>query len=306
MVKIIKKLSIVGLMVSFTYIFSMSDQERLKELENKIDDLRYRVIPHIKKQLLTWVPESKSIYTPKYLQLHIDKLRDLVREELILRKKLGITTGGPEDELKILNESIKNARQVVAKTNNPTWKEILNDYLEREKFLRYILGYTSAPTTQMSQAPSQTSRQLSTARYYDKEFFDKATPGKNWNFEIQNKFPGQLQIFIKSDHGELKTSTALRTTQDGKKIRIAGVNVKDGFIITAKEADKVNGQKIIIYIDSNNARETMYLTLAKNEQGNIGVYPQKGTFMGLSGKTDSGLLLDKSKNVQPKEIILQK
>lgn len=143
-------------------------------------------------------------------------------------------------------------------------------------------------------------------KYRDIEFADKARTDIEWNFEIQNKFPGPIKVHIESYDGSLKISKILNNFAPQRKLRIAQVNVKDNFNITITEVGKDKSAESVVFISSNNERRTIYLTLAKDKQGNIDVYPQRGTFMGISGKTDSGLLLDKSKNVQKGEINLTK
>lgn len=137
---------------------------------------------------------------------------------------------------------------------------------------------------------------------YVTETKDKASLGDGWNFEIQNKWPGEIQIDIKSDDGSLKMERTLGTYPDARKLRIAQVNKRDGFTIIIKEASKNDFKSIKKHIIPNDTRLTIYLTVAKDKQGNFDVYPQRGTFMGLSGKTDSGLLLDKKRNIQPGDI----
>ena len=143
---------------------------------------------------------------------------------------------------------------------------------------------------------------VGSAKYHEIEFFDEASTGKGWNFEIQNKWPGQIQIDIKSYDGSLQTSKILGTLPSARKLRIAQVNKRDGFDIAIREADKNNPKSIKKSIDASDTRLTIYLTVAKDKQGNFDVYPQRGTFLGLSGKTDSGLLLDKKRNIQKDDI----
>ena len=48
---------------------------------------------------------------------------------------------------------------------------------------------------------------------------------------------------------------------------------------------------------------TVYVSFGrKGGKGDIKLYPQTGTWLGLKGKTDSGLPLDKKKNVQQQDI----
>jgi len=121
---------------------------------------------------------------------------------------------------------------------------------------------------------------------------DKANPTKKgvWNFEIQNKYSDKITMdgeFDQRDH-------VLTDQKDSRKIRIKDVDVAKGFII----AIKTRYQTIEKSIKANQNRKTIYLTIGTD----LTVYPQTGTFMGISGKTDSGLKLNKNTNVKKEEI----
>jgi len=305
----IKKLSMLILMFSACYIFSSigefgaggfgKDIAAFQESQTKKLEWLKSEVASLYTTVRLMIAEGK-IDTPKYHE-KVEELRNVQQKLMEFQKLLGINTETwLESDLRLIPRDKQYVHDDAKK---------LDKILQKEKIIKYVLGMPSTPppAVKIPQITSTSASNVLTAKSHEMEYGDKVkNPAKNWNFEIQNKFPGKVQIYIKNDHGQLKTSASLGTTTQDKKIRIAQVNVKDGFIITAKEADKIDGQKIIIYIDSNNTRETIYLTIAKDKEGSLKAYLQSGTFMGLSGKTDSGLSLDKSKNVQAKDISLRK
>lgn len=119
---------------------------------------------------------------------------------------------------------------------------------------------------------------------------------KNWNFEIQNKYPASISISIMDNKGKFSTTKTLNDQKGKRKVRIALPLsiISDGFTINIMISNKT----FVKYIKPNQNRETIYLTINKDKNNALEMYPQRGTFLGLSGKTDSGLMLDKSKNVQ--------
>ena len=139
----IKKLSMLILMFSSVYIFSMSDQEKLKGVEDSIDSL-FSAIPEYQRRAQEWTrtPGSKSMFTPKYLEGQLDRLRDLTQEAIQLRRKLGLEPALFEMRLKMLQKSsIPSAREALEMhPGNEIWQRILNGYLEEEKIIKHALN----------------------------------------------------------------------------------------------------------------------------------------------------------------------
>lgn len=130
---------------------------------------------------------------------------------------------------------------------------------------------------------------------YIKEDEDKGI-SQNWNFEIQNKYPAVIRISIMDNKGKFSTTQLLNDQKGKRKVRIAfpASIIQDGFTLNIT----IHNKTFVQYIRPNSTRTTIYLTFNKDGNGGLHIYPQRGTLLELSGKTDSGLILDKRKNVQ--------
>lgn len=141
---------------------------------------------------------------------------------------------------------------------------------------------------------------------YETNTSDKA-PGGNWTFEMYNKSGKKIDVFVyKAPNGSLIVHEELYPSSIGNtKFRIKNLNTKDSFYIVIKIKNLYNKQTYTISkrIKSASQREQIYLTFDDQDA----LRPQTGTWKGFGsqvglGKTESGLWLNKNKNIKKTDI----
>jgi hypothetical protein len=125
-------------------------------------------------------------------------------------------------------------------------------------------------------------------------------------FEFYNKASQPVSIAIIID-GQLTTADIaangkfIKDVDLSKTIRLGIYNKTTKGISTTLLTGAIDPQPNFIY-DLNAPKKTKYVTW--NPAKTPALYPQTGTFMGLSGKTDSGYPL--GSNLQQSQIVLKK
>jgi hypothetical protein len=121
---------------------------------------------------------------------------------------------------------------------------------------------------------------------------DKAS-NKESNFEIFNKTSKIIFVTLESADGNTILNKEPVLVRGKIRTTVGAVNRQ--FILNIWHNNRVITQSPDIKrgILAEKDRKTIFLTVDANGE----VRPQTGTFMGWSGKTDSGLKLDKSKNI---------
>lgn len=137
------------------------------------------------------------------------------------------------------------------------------------------------------------------------EMTSRATPGENWNVEIKNKYGENIIIGIRYSDGKREQINKARLLHGGEVIRVGKVNTyrklevsiwTQGQFGENPENAPTKKPKFTYTIDAGG--NTIFVAL---DQNGI-LYPQRGEFLGFTGKTESGL--SKTSNVQKKDISL--
>lgn len=149
---------------------------------------------------------------------------------------------------------------------------------------------------------------LSYAAIYEtlpQEMAVRATPGKYWNVEILNKYGEDIIIGVRYADGKKEQINKAKLMRDGDVIRFASINTYRKITLSIwtqgqfgenPEAAPTKKPKFTYTIDAGG--NTIFVALDSN--GNL--YPQRGEYLGITGKTQSGLI--KTSNVQKKDISL--
>lgn len=137
------------------------------------------------------------------------------------------------------------------------------------------------------------------------EMTPRATPGENWNLEIKNKYGEDVMVGIRYADGKKEQINKARLLHNGDVLRFATINTYRQILIAIwtqgqfgdNPAHAQNKEPLFTYVIDAGGN-TIFVAL--DENGNL--YPQRGEFLGITGKTQSGLL--KTSNVQKKDISL--
>jgi len=134
---------------------------------------------------------------------------------------------------------------------------------------------------------------------------NKAKAG-NWNFEFYNKSGNTIDVTIRNEQYSLiAQETVYPSSLGNTKFRIKDLNTKNDFYIIMEIKNIYNNQKYTVnkHIKPNSQREQIYLTFDDKDvlRPQTGAWKGFGSQVGL-GKTDSGLRLNKNKNVKAAEI----
>lgn len=137
------------------------------------------------------------------------------------------------------------------------------------------------------------------------EMASRATPGKDWNVEIKNKYGEDIIIGVRYADGKKDQINKAKLMHDGDVVRFAMVNTYRKIMVSIwtqgqfgenPEAAPMKKPKFTYTIDAHG--NTIFVAL--DQYGNL--YPQRGELLGITGKTQSGLI--KTSNVQKKDITL--